>query len=225
LRNSTDRLCRAFGHQFADNELLARALTHRSAGSRNNERLEFLGDAILGFVIADRLYHHFPEADEGQLSRLRAALVKKEYLAEVARRLELGNYLTLGTGELRGGGHTRDSILADSLEALLAAVYLDAGYETARSVILRLFEDRIGQLSPEDQLKDPKTGLQEFLQARGLSLPNYEIAQVDGEQHQQIFVVTCIIPDLELEAIGRGGNRRKAEQAAADQLLKTLQNA
>jgi ribonuclease-3 len=222
IKDSMDHLCRKLGYRFDDKELLKIALTHRSAGNRNNERLEFLGDAILGFVIADRLYRYFPEADEGQLSRLRAVLVKKESLAEVARVLELGNYLNLGPGELRGGGHSRDSILADSLEALLAAIYLDNGYETVRTVILRLFEDRVENLSPDDQLKDPKTGLQEFLQGRGLSLPAYEIAQVTGEQHEQTFIVTCTIPDLGIEATGRGGSRRKAEQAAAAQLLKTL---
>ena len=224
MRDSLDRLYPALNYQFSDRRLGETALTHRSAGNRNNERLEFLGDAILGFVIADRLYHHFPEADEGQLSRLRAALVKRDALAEVARGLELGNYLTLGPGELRGGGHSRDSILADSLEALLAAVYLDGGYEAVRAVIFRLFEKRLTQLSPEDQLKDPKTGLQEFLQGRGLNLPSYEISQVTGEQHNQMFIVTCSIPDLGLEATGRGGSRRKAEQAAAEKLLKTLRD-
>ena len=224
MRDSTDRLCHVLGHRFTDLELLETALTHRSAGNRNNERLEFLGDAILGFVIADRLYQHFPDADEGQLSRLRATLVKKDCLAEMARKLELGNYLKLGQGELRGGGHSRDSILADSLEALFAAVYLDGGYEAVRSVILGLFDDRVEKLSPDDQLKDPKTALQEFLQGRGLNLPNYEISQIIGEQHDQIFVVTCIVPDLGLEATGRGGSRRRAEQAAADRLLQIVQN-
>ena len=217
-----DRLCRTIRHQFGDRGLLETALTHRSAGNRNNERMEFLGDAILGFVIADRLYQSFPEADEGQLSRLRASLVKKDSLARIARELELGKYLKLGPGELRGGGQSRNSILADSLEALLAAVYLDGGYEAARAVILSLFETRIEQLSPADQLKDPKTGLQELLQGRGLNLPVYEISQISGEQHEQIFVVTCMLPELGLEATGQGGSRRKAEQAAAAQLLKTL---
>lgn len=223
--DSPDRLCKTFGYRFIDPELLKTALTHRSAGNRNNERMEFLGDAVLGFVIADRLYQHFPDADEGQLSRLRAALVKKDSLAEVGQALELGNYLKLGPGELRGGGHSRGSILADGLEALLAAVYLDGGYEAARSVILQLFEAKIEDLSPADQLKDPKTGLQEFLQGRGLNLPTYEIAQVMGEQHEQTFVVTCVVSDLGLEATGRGGSRRKAEQDAAEQLLKKLHNA
>lgn len=224
MRESTDRLSSALGYRFVDPELLEIALTHRSAGNRNNERLEFLGDAILGFVIADRLFQRYPDADEGQLSRLRAVLVKKDSLAGVARELELGNYLKLGSGELRGGGHDRDSILADSFEALLAAVYLDGGYEAAHSVVLQLFEAKIEKLSPADQLKDPKTGLQEFLQGRGLNLPNYEISQIIGEQHEQTFVVTCVIPDLGLEATGRGGSRRKAEQAAAEQLLKTLRD-
>ena len=222
MREPPDRLSSVLSYRFANDELLEIALTHRSAGNRNNERLEFLGDAILGFVIADRLYQSFPEADEGQLSRLRASLVKKDSLARIARELELGKYLKLGPGELRGGGQSRNSILADSLEALLAAVYLDGGYEAARAVILSLFETRIEQLSPADQLKDPKTGLQELLQGRGLNLPVYEISQISGEQHEQIFVVTCMLPELGLEATGQGGSRRKAEQAAAAQLLKTL---
>lgn len=222
MREPPDRLSSVLSYRFANDELLEIALTHRSAGNRNNERLEFLGDAILGFVIADRLYQSFPEADEGQLSRLRASLVKKDTLARIALELELGKYLKLGPGELRGGGQSRNSILADSLEALLAAVYLDGGYEAARAVILSLFETRIEQLSPADQLKDPKTGLQELLQGRGLNLPVYEISRISGEQHEQIFVVTCMLPELGLEATGQGGSRRKAEQAAAAQLLKTL---
>ena len=160
------QLYRELGYQFSEESLLKQALTHRSAANLNNERLEFLGDAILGFIVADELYRTFPDANEGQLSRLRARLVKKETLAAIARKLDLGNYLNLGAGELRTGGHARDSILADSLEALFAAVYLDSGYQSARDIVLNLYQKRIEELSPEAQGKDPKTRLQEYLQAR-----------------------------------------------------------
>ncbi len=222
MREPTDRLCSVLGYRFSDQEILETALTHRSAGSRNNERQEFLGDAILGFVIADELWRQFPEADEGQLSRLRAKLVKRESLAEVARELELGRYLLMGPGELRSGGPSRDSTQADAVEALLAAVYLDGGYTAARDLILRLFGERVRSLSPEAQEKDPKTRLQEYQQARGLPLPSYEITEVTGEPHDQTFSVRCSIPDSDLESVGRGGSRRKAEQAAAKQLLANL---
>jgi ribonuclease-3 len=204
--------------------LVERALTHRSAGSPNNERLEFLGDAILGFVIADELFRSFSDADEGQLSRLRAGLVRKETLAQIGRELELGKYLAMGPGELRSGGQSRGSILADSLEALLAAVYLDGGYEKARSIVLDLFHDRIQSLSLDSHQKDAKTRLQEYLQARQLTLPVYETIEVVGDQHAQTFLVKCTVQALALETTGKGSNRRKAEQHAASQLLESLQD-
>jgi ribonuclease-3 len=219
-----DGLCRAIDYQFVDGKLVKTALTHRSAGSPNNERLEFLGDAILGFVIADELFRSFPTADEGQLSRLRAGLVRKETLAQVGQELELGKYLVLGPGELRSGGQSRDSIIADSLEALLAAVYLDGGYGSVRSIILKLFDHRMRSLSLDSQQKDAKTRLQEYLQARQLSLPIYETLEVSGEQHAQIFVVKCVVQAMGLEAAGKGGSRRKAEQDAAGRLLESLRN-
>jgi len=224
LREPANRLGRAIGHQFVEQSHLEQALTHRSAGGVNNERQEFLGDAILGFIIADELYHHFPDASEGQLSRMRAGLVKKETLAGIARQLELGNYLSLGPGELRSGGQSRDSILADGLEALFAAVYLDSGYAAVRQVILGLFRERIATLSLESQAKDPKTRLQEYLQSRKLPLPSYTILEIAGEQHEQHFIVECRIEGSKLRSRGSGGSRRKAEQAAAGGFLQLLQN-
>lgn len=216
------QLSRELGYQFSEELLLKQALTHRSAGRLNNERLEFLGDAILGFIVADELYRTFPDAKEGQLSRLRARLVKKETLAAIARRLDLGNYLNLGAGELRTGGHGRDSILADSLEALLAAIYLDSGYHSAKDIVLNLYRKRIEELTPEAQGKDPKTRLQEYLQARKKSLPSYTVVEVSGEQHDQYFAVECRVDDLNLLSQGLGGSRRKAEQMAASNLLELL---
>jgi ribonuclease-3 len=221
---SSERLCRTIDYQFVDGKLVEIALTHRSAGSPNNERLEFLGDAILGFVIADELFRSFPTADEGQLSRLRAGLVRKETLARVGRELDLGKYLVLGPGELRSGGQSRDSILADSLEALLAAVYLDGGYESVRTIILNLFNDRVRSLSLDSHQKDPKTRLQEFLQARQLSLPEYETLEISGDQHAQTFVVKCLVEALGMEVTGDGSSRRKAEQEAAGRMLELLRN-
>jgi ribonuclease-3 len=202
--------------------LLQTALTHRSAGSQNNERLEYLGDAILGAIISTELYRNFPHLNEGQLSRLRSSLVKKDSLAQVSRELGLGDYLLLGSGELRSGGQSRDSILADALEALLAAVYLDGGYKSAQTVILHLFNSRINALSPELEQKDPKSRLQEYLQARHLSLPEYSVIEVTGEPHDQLFVVKCVVADLTKDAIGNGSSRQKAEQDAAAELLSTI---
>lgn len=216
------QLYRELGYQFSEESFVTQALTHRSAANHNNERLEFLGDAILGFVVADELYRTFPDANEGQLSRLRARLVKKETLAAIARRLDLGSYLNLGAGELRTGGHTRDSILADALEALFAAVYLDSGYQSARDIVLNLYQKRIAGLSPKAQGKDPKTRLQEYLQARKKSLPSYTIVEVSGEQHDQYFDVECRVDELNVLSRGLGGSRRKAEQMAASALLQQL---
>ena len=224
MEASGERLCKELGYQFHDPDLVQRALTHRSAGSPNNERLEFLGDAILGCVVAEALYGRFPEASEGQLSRLRALLVRRESLAELARGLDLGSALKLGSGELRTGGHSRDSILADALEAMLAAVYLDGTYAEARRVILGLFRSRLDGLGLESQRKDPKTHLQEYLQSRGLPLPGYEITQVHGEAHAQHFQVRCSVAGLDIiEVQGTGSSRKKAEQDAAKRLLKQIE--
>ncbi|WP_295432637.1 ribonuclease III [uncultured Thiodictyon sp.] len=218
---STDsrRLARALGHPFARADLLQQALTHRSAGAVNNERLEFLGDALIGFTIAEALVGRFPHADEGTLSRMRAALVKRESLAQLARGLELGDYLRLGAGELRTGGHTRDSILADALEAVLGAIYLDGEFNRARTVVLNLFRASLAQLNDAHADKDPKTRLQELLQARRRPIPEYEVLTVGGTQHAQSFTVSCALPDDGRLSRGEGSSRRRAEQAAAEAML------
>lgn len=223
MREASDFLSRRLGYRFDNDALLEQALTHRSAASRNNERFEFLGDAILGFVIADELYRQYPEASEGELSRLRARLVKRESLAELARGVELGRNLNLGAGELRSGGQARDSILADALEALFGAIYLDSGFVVVSEVIRGLYREKLAGLTKEARQKDPKTRLQEYLQARRSELPSYSIQEISGEQHKQSFVVECVIDGLDLRTVGRGRSRRKAEQAAATSMLDLLQ--
>ncbi len=213
------RLQRKLGYDFRDESLLVQSLTHRSAGSRNNERLEFLGDAILGFEIAENLCRQHPNASEGELSRARAQLVKRETLANVARRLELGEHLILGTGELRSGGQTRDSILSDAVEAIIAAVFMDADIDSARALIRRILSREIARISPEGQPKDSKTRLQEYLQAQGKSLPVYQVVSVEGSAHEQMFVVECQVSDLGVTERGQGASRRKAEQQAAFNVL------
>jgi ribonuclease-3 len=222
VRQDPQRLSRQLGHAFADPQLLDDALTHRSAQARHNERLEFLGDAVLGFLVAEALWRRFPQATEGELSRLRARLVNRESLAGVAQALDLGQYLRLGAGELRSGGHARESILADAVEAVLAALYLDGGLEVARGVVDQLLGKRIAALSPADQGKDAKTRLQEWLQARRLALPVYEVLETSGEDHAQTFVVRCAVEALGRSSTAAGPNRRKAEQLAAERLLETL---
>ncbi len=219
---SVARLERRLGFQFHDRGLLKQALTHRSAGQHNNERLEFVGDAVLGMIVADQLYQRFAQANEGQMSRLRASLVKREALAEVAHGLSLGDYLILGEGEQRSGGHQRDSILADALEAIIGAVYRDQGFEAARALVLRLWRKQLDGLTLDQEQKDPKTRLQEWLQARGHALPVYEITRVEGKQHQQVFHVACRVAALGRTLVAQGGSRRKAEQAAAAALLDEL---
>ena len=216
------RLQRRLGYQFQDQSLLQKALTHRSAGPENNERFEFLGDAILGYEAADYLFHNAGQASEGQLSRMRAHLVKRETLAEIARGLELGDILYLGQGELRSGGQNRDSILADAVEAIIAAVYLDGGIEPARKLVRDLLGERLNNPAEVLQKKDAKTRLQEYLQAKSLALPSYEVESVSGDQHRQQFVVLCQVESLNKTAQGRGSSRRKAEQNAADSLLQQI---
>ena len=222
MRQAIDNLCRQLGYQFDDLTLLENALTHRSASAINNERLEFLGDSILSFVITTELYKRFPELDEGKLSRLRASLVKGETLAELARELSLGDYLRLGSGELKSGGFRRDSILADSFEALLGAIFLDSDIETIQSLILSLFTDRLATVSPDTSLKDPKTRLQELLQAEHKELPEYSVEEVAGKAHEQEFKVSCRVDGLKHVTIGIASSRRKAEQVAASKALKQL---
>ncbi|RPE81278.1 ribonuclease III [Vulcaniibacterium tengchongense] len=212
------------GHRFADRELLQRALTHRSAGAPHNERLEFLGDALVNLIVAEALYRHWPSADEGALTRARAELVRESALAPIARRLELGDHLTLGPGEMKSGGHRRDSILADALEAVVAAVYLDAGFETCRAVVLPWFEEAIAALPPPHKVgKDAKTRLQEWLQARQKPLPTYALLAESGEEHAKRFHVSCTLSQPPLATEGVAGSRRAAEQIAAEAALERLQ--
>ena len=206
-----------------DLALFEAALTHRSAGARNNERLEFLGDAVLNLLVAEQLYQRFPMASEGDLSRLRARVVSADPLAEVALALQMGDELRLGSGELKTGGFRRQSILADALEAVIGAAYLDRGLDAARGIVGRLFESRLEDLPRIADLKDPKTRLQELLQARGLALPFYVVESVEGEAHAQHFRVRCDVPGLQLGQCGEGSSRRRAEQQAAERVLGVLQ--
>lgn len=222
MTEKLDRLQRAVGYQFHDTGLLTLALTHRSFGGQNNERLEFLGDSILNFIIAEDLFHRFEEAREGQLSRLRARMVKGVTLAEIAREFSLGDYLRLGTGELKSGGFRRDSILADALESVIGAIYLDGGFPECKERVLSWFDSRLNSLSLKDTTKDSKTRLQEYLQARQKDLPRYEVVSVQGQAHAQVFHVMCFVDELEEATEGIGSSRRLAEQKAAKQALAEL---
>ncbi len=219
---SVSKLCDSLAYRFNRSELLQRALSHRSVGSENNERLEFLGDSILSYVISVELFQRFPKVDEGGLSRLRASLVKGDTLAKLARELSLGDYLRLGPGELKSGGFRRSSILADALEALLGAIYVDSDIATVQRVILHLFNERLLAVNPNTALKDPKTRLQEYLQSRQLPLPGYEVTNITGKAHAQTFTVSCRIEGLDKEVVAEGSSRRKAEQTAAQLILEKL---
>ena len=210
------------GHRFSDTGLLRQALTHRSAGVPHNERLEFLGDSIVNLLIAELLFQRWPKADEGVLTRARAELVREASLAAIARRLELGERLTLGPGELKSGGFRRDSILADALEAVVAAIYLDAGYEACRGVVLPWFEESLAALPEGRPEKDAKTRLQEWLQARQRPLPVYELVSESGEEHAKLFLARCTLTEPGVSAQGQGSSRRLAEQAAAAAALEAL---
>jgi ribonuclease-3 len=210
-----------FPHSFRNPTLAALALTHRSVGKPNNERMEFLGDALLGAIVAELLFEVHPNASEGELSRLRAQLVNGEALAVIARELALGEVLKLGPGELKSGGFRRDSILSDAFEALIAAVYMDDGFDACRQVVRRLFMPRVAELKRSS--KDAKTRLQEWLQGRGLPLPVYELTDSYGEDHAKTFDVSCCIDEPEpIRVEGRGGSRRAAEQDAAEAVLRRL---
>jgi len=222
VHDKLQRLCRKLNYEFKKPAYLKQALTHCSAGSINNERLEFLGDSILSFVIANALFEKFPAQSEGQLSRLRSYLVKGEMLAKIALELDLGDYLYLGQGELKSGGFRRASILADALEAVFAAVFFDGGLAASQQVILDLYSSRLQDDNLNDNLKDAKTQLQEFLQAEKYPLPDYVLTKVEGEEHDQIFYISCEVVELKMTAEGQGINRRKAEQQAATQLLEQL---
>lgn len=217
-----ERLQRTLGYQFRNIELLQLALTHRSAGGRNNERLEFLGDSILNHIIAEALYHQFPDSREGEMSRMRAKLVKGETLANLAREFELADYLVLGPGERKSGGHRRASIRADAVEAVIGAILLDGGQQACRECVQRWYAPRLAGLRAGATSKDPKTRLQEYLQGRGHALPTYEQLGVDGEDHALQFHIACRLESPALTTDGRGSSRRKAEQAAALGALEAL---
>lgn len=219
-----ESLQHALGHRFGNRALLEQALTHRSFGTPHNERLEFVGDSILNCSIARALFDRFPDLDEGSLSRLRAGLVKQDALHGLAVGLELGQALKLGEGELRSGGHRRPSILADALEALFGAVFLDAGFEAANGVVLKLYVPLIIQIDPQRAGKDPKTALQEWLQARRHPLPQYEMVMIRGEAHAQEFEVACHVSGLGFVTHGRGASRRAAEQQAAAAAIERIQS-
>jgi len=222
LTKSPDALSKKLRLNFNDVDLIKTALTHRSAGSNNNERLEYLGDSILGFVIAEYLYTRFPEADEGVLSRLRSGLVNQDSLANLAKKLGLGDYLIMGPGELKSGGFRKDSILSDSLEALIGALFEDQGIEACKSWVIDLFTERLQDLSLTTWKKDPKTRLQELMQSKGLDLPAYLLKSTDGLPHQQCFRVECKIPLMSESVVGVGSSRKKAEQQAAEKILTKL---
>jgi ribonuclease-3 len=219
------RLQQALGYTFTRADLLTQALTHRSYGATNNERLEFLGDSVLNCTVARVLYDAFPDLPEGSLSRLRANLVRQETLAEIAVTLKLGDSLRLGEGELKSGGFRRPSILADAVEALLGAVYLDAGFDAVRAVVERLLGEQLQRTQDLPVAKDPKTSLQEHVQARKLQLPRYSVQRTEGEAHEQTFTVECRVDDLGIAASGVGASRRAAEQAAAEGVLAQLEKA
>jgi ribonuclease-3 len=219
-----DRLALALDHRFTRPELLLQALTHRSYGSPHNERLEFLGDAVLNCVMATLLFDRFPSLREGDLSRQRANLVKQDTLAEIAQVLKLGDFLRLGEGELKSGGFRRPSILADGLEAIIGAVYLDAGFSAAHRLVEMLYQEKLALVDPRVSAKDAKTELQELLQARKLPLPQYNLMETRGEAHSQEFEVECLIPGLSINERGVGGSRRHAEQAAARSAIERMRH-
>lgn len=210
---------RKLDYEFTDKSLLTLALTHRSKGAKNYERLEFLGDSILGFVVAEWLYENFPKLAEGKLSRMRSSLVRKETLAIVARKLGLSEYLILGEGELKSGGFNRDSILSDTVESIIGALYLDANFDVASNFIHRNFKAQFDGISEVSTFKDPKSRLQEAMQKQGFELPSYDIVETVGEQHEQEFTVECALSELQLRSRATAYSRRNAEQSAAEQVL------
>lgn len=223
MNGDLSRLSRQLGYAFKAPALLRQALTHRSYGTPHNERLEFLGDSVLSLAISTKLYHDFPKLTEGELSRARAHLVKEPTLAEIAQGLALGEYLFLGEGELKSGGFRRPSILADALEAVVGAVYLDGGFFEAQKILDMLYAPVIARIELKKLSKDPKTQLQEYLQGRKLRLPKYTIVATEGEAHEQHFRVECAIAELDIQVMGEGTSRRKAEQEAARLAYKRVQ--
>jgi len=212
-------LLKQLEYSFDNAELLDEALTHRSVAARNNERLEFLGDGILNFVIAHELFKRYPDVQEGDLSRLRATLVNKESLAEIANHLNLSEVIKLGSGELKSGGFRRPSILADAVESIFGAVYSDSGFESCRDLIVRLYEKRLASPTDLQSLKDAKTQLQELLQSRRYALPDYQVFKITGQAHAQVFHVRCSIEKMNIQVDGEGKSRRKAEQVAAEKAI------
>ncbi len=215
-------LFQTLGYRFDDVALLRQALTHRSANGPNNERLEFLGDAVLDFVISEAVFEARPDASEGDLSKLRASLVKDTTLAAIASELGMGMHLVLGCGERKSGGHRRESILADALEAIFGAVYLDRGFAAAKSLVVDVYRKRLAELPDVAELRDPKTRLQEWLQARGMNLPVYDIVNVSGKDHLQRFEVSCSVNERSIVTEGESTTRRRAEQKAAATMLARL---
>lgn len=218
----SDALCKKIGYNFSQPGLLYQALTHRSHGHPHNERLEFLGDSVLNCAVAGLIFRHFSGLPEGDLSRLRANLVNQTALFKLAQTLELGKQIKFGDGELKSGGCNRPSILADSLEAILGAIYLDGGFAKAEEVVNTLFTPLLNQFNPQNLGKDPKTLLQEYLQSRKLNLPQYSVIITSGEVHQQQFHVECVIPKLKIRTIGEGSSRRSAEQEAAKRAYEEI---
>lgn len=218
-----NRLAKKLDYEYKDITLLQRALTHRSVGARNNERLEFLGDSLVNYIIADALFHQFTKLPEGDMSRVRAHLVKGDTLAVIGREYELSDYLVLGPGELKSGGFRRDSIIADSVEAIIASVYEDGGLEPCRKLVHRLYEKRLQDLDPKKVGKDPKTRLQEMLQSLNEQLPQYSIISVNGAAHAQEFTVSCYVDKLKTKFEATASSRRKAEQKAADIAIQAIE--
>ena len=220
---NADKLCALTGYQFRQTNLLEQALTHRSySRQHNNERLEFLGDSILNLIISNHIYERFSAADEGDLSRIRASLVKEETLAQVALQINLGDYIHLGGGELKSGGFRRASILSDALEALIGAIYLDSDYAQTEAAVLHLYQGQLQNVDAGANLRDPKTRLQEYLQSNKNSLPSYQVEQITGKSHDQVFTVSCKLSDLDMQSNGKGSSRKKAEQQAAQKILDKL---
>lgn len=215
-------LLQRLNYTFQDEKLLIKALTHRSKGGDNNERLEFLGDAVVNFVIGEILFHQFPNGTEGELSRWRASLVNRDTLADLAKTFELGKYLHLGSGEQRSGGSERNSILSCAMEAVIGAVYLDSGFAAARECIVAWYAPFLNSLSTAASHKDPKTLLQEYLQSQRMTLPNYVVSAIEGEAHQQVFTISCQVNGIDHISYGQGTSRRRAEQAAAQAMLEVI---
>ena len=225
MDNTATWLKRSLDYKFKNIQLLEQALTHRSAHGTNNERLEYLGDAVLDFIISEAVYMQRPDASEGVLSRLRSSLVKDATLAELASDLGIGDHLILGSGEKKSGGHRRASILADALEAIFGAVYLDSGFDEAKRIIHNAFAGRLVQIPDSAEQRDPKTRLQELVQSRKIALPDYQVEKVEGKAHQQTFSVRCTIEEFDASTTGRGTTRRDAEQESAQHMLALLDKA